>query len=173
MISVACNPKTFTNTYPDEELKMKETLTILEDKLYMCLKIISLIHLIELYHNLFPICSTTVSIFKSCILILTTILMSVYDLPFFSGEWSWVDFSFPRIPGMQLFLPNMNRNSTHPFQDRSYMQLIGLFYVLFFLSAWLHAKDPLEIGTGRVTNCKCHMEDHQEYIANMWKVYVY
>ena len=121
---------------------MKDTLTILEDKFNMCLKIISLIHLIELYHNLFPICSMTVSIFKSCILILTTILMSVYDLPFFSGKWSWVDFSFPRIPGMQLFMPNMNRNNTHPFQDRSYMQLIGLFYVPFFSICLATCKGP-------------------------------
>ena len=37
-----------------------KTLTVLKDKFYMCIKIISLIH----FHSLFPICSTTVSIFQ-------------------------------------------------------------------------------------------------------------
>ena len=59
MTSIAYNPKIFTNIYPDDELNMK-TLTILKDTFYMCLKIISLIH----FPNLFPICSTTVSIFQ-------------------------------------------------------------------------------------------------------------
>ena len=59
MISIAYNPKICTNIYPDEKLNMK-ALTILKDKFYMCLKIISFIH----FHSLFPICSTTVSIFQ-------------------------------------------------------------------------------------------------------------
>ena len=59
MISIAYNPKIFTNIYPDEKLNMK-TVTILKGKFYMCLKIISFIR----FHNLFPLCSTTVSIFQ-------------------------------------------------------------------------------------------------------------
>ena len=59
MISIAYNPKIFTNINPDEKLNMK-TVTILKGKFYMCLKIISFI----CFHNLFPLCSTTVSIFQ-------------------------------------------------------------------------------------------------------------
>ena len=89
-------------------------------------------------------------------------------------RWVVTSFLFPRIPVCSCFCHMyVPRNNMHHFQDRSYTQLIGLFYVLFFLSAWLHAKDLLEIRTGRVTNCKCHVVDHlpnQKFMGNTWKV---
>ena len=71
---------------------------------------------------------------------------------------------------------NVTRNNLHHFQEGSYRQRIGLFCVLFFLSAWLHAKDLLEIKTGRVTNCKCHVVDHlpnQKFMGDKEKCVYY
>lgn len=47
------------------------------------------------------------------------------------------------------------------------MQRVEIFAVAFFLSAFLHAEDPLEVEAGRTTNYSCHMEDcllDQEYV---------
>ena len=95
--------------------------------------------------------------------------MSVDNFPFFCGKLSLgVDLSFPRIPGIQLFSVNKyEQNREHRFQAKTYMQLVGLFPVVFFLSACLHAEDPLEVEAGGATNYACYMEDcllDQEYM---------
>ena len=58
-------------------------------------------------------------------------------------RWVVTGFLFPRIPVCSCFCQMyVTRNNMHHFQDRSYMQLIGLFYVLFFFICLTTCKGP-------------------------------
>ena len=98
-------------------------------------------------------------------------------------RWVVTSFLFPRIPVCSCFCQMyMTRNNMHHFQDRSYTQLIGLLYVLFFFICLTTCKGPprnkdwqshkLQMPCGRPLAKPEVYGQHTKSVSIMWSTLV-